>query len=277
MGRSICTRSERGVARTAGKGPKWVSSRLRQEIFPERGERRFLIDEKMARLALAILSRHLDLTTEERSAHWLTTVYCDGPDWRIFRAAEAGRGVRMRFREYHTYRPEAVFAGSYTWLEFKPSAQFTGKTRYELPSRAVPALMRGDVRLLGDPGKAEEDLARLLAAGVRPVFATQYHRAAYAASEDAVRITLDRELCYRTIPGWDLQEHRAVPSPLGPAFATDFGVVVEMKWLRELPRWAVTVAEFLRTYAMGEREPKFLVGTRHLQRLARDTDQARAS
>ena len=259
------------------RGSTSMSGRVRREIFPERGERRFLIDEKMARLVLAILRRHLDLTVEARSAPWVTTVYCDAPDWRLFRAAKAGTGVRMRFREYHAHRPEAAFSGSQTWLEFKPVAEFTGKTRYELPTRAIPALMRGDVRLLGHPGEPEEDLARLLAANVQPVFATLYHRAAYAASEDAVRITADRELCYHTLPLWDLRERQVVPSLLGPAFATDFGVVIEMKWLRELPRWAVTVAEFLRTYSLGEREAKFIVGTRHLQRLEPKSCPARAA
>jgi len=251
--------------------------RTRRERLPDRGERRFLIDEKMARLVLVVLGRHLALTAEERSTPWLTTVYCDTPDWRIFRAARKGTGVFMRFREYHVRRPSRAFSAPRIWLEFKPVEQFTGKTRYELPARAIPALMRGDVALLNDPGEAEDDLARLLEAGVRPVLVTQYRRKAYSSPGDTVRITADSGLSYRTLPEWNLNSPQAVPTPLGPVFATHFGVVVEMKWTAELPSWAVTLAEFLRTYSSAEGGNKFLIGASHLRQLDLSLPSAQAS
>jgi hypothetical protein len=240
------------------------SNRIRKQRLADRGERRFLIDEKMARLVLAVLERHLSLQAADRPAPWLTTVYCDTPDWRIFRAARAGTGVFMRFREYHVRRPSRAFSAPTVWLELKPVEQFTGKTRYELASRAVPALMRGDVELLRDPGEAEDSLARFLAAGARPVLATQYHRVEYAADDGAVRITADRLLSYRTVPNWAINQRRMVPTTLGPVFARHTGVVVEMKWLQELPTWAVTVAEFLESYSLGDSDNKFIVGAGEL-------------
>lgn len=235
------------------------------ESLAQRGERRFLIDEMMAHVILDILSRHLNLAPEEWSTPWRTTVYCDTPDARIFRSAKSGAGVFMRFREYHTKRPSAVFTGEETWLEFKPVEQFTGKTRYAFASRSIPALLRGEIELDPELGQPDGYLQQLLQAGVRPVFATQYHRLAYATPGDIVRITADLELTYHVLPHWDAGDPQAVPSPLAPAFFTEFGVVVEMKWLRELPKWAVMVAEFLGAYTLSGGENKFLVGMRHLQ------------
>jgi len=183
----------------------------------------------------------------------------------------------MRFREYHARRPTRAFSAPRIWLEFKPVEQFTGKTRYELPCSAIPALMRGDVGLLHDPGEAEDDLARLLDAGVRPVLVTQYRRKAYSAPGDAVRITADSGLRYRTLPEWNLNSRRAIPTPLGPVFATHVGVVVEMKWTTELPNWAVTLAEFLRTYSSADGDNKFLVGASQLRRLDLALPSAQAS
>jgi len=99
---------------------------------------------------------------------------------------------------------------------------------------------------------------------VRPLFATQYHRVAYAA-RDAVRITADRELSYAALPHWDASNDEAVPCLLGPILSTEYDVVIEMKWEQALPDWAVTVGEFLRPYALKGDDRKFVIGMRHLQ------------
>ncbi|HTE85495.1 MAG TPA: VTC domain-containing protein [Dehalococcoidia bacterium] len=241
-----------------------VVAKLRSQRLPRRGERRFLVDESMTDEILIILQRHPVLIAEDLSTPWRTTVYCDTPNWQIYRAVESGAGVLMRFREYHGTRPNNVFDSVETWLEFKPTLQFTGKTRFALPARSIPALLRGELQIEQDAGEPAAWLRQLLDAGVRPVFATQYHRLAYESADKSIRITADRDIRYLSLRQWNNGNTEQTTFPLGPVFATESNSVIEMKWRRALPGWAVTIAEFLEPYSVGS-DRKFVVGARQLQ------------
>ena len=234
------------------------------ETTQRRRERRFLLSEEMARLALRTVSAHLSLARDDRPYQWSTTVYCDTYDWRAFREAQGGPSLQLRFREYHRIRPDRVLGAARTWVELKDDAEDGSvKERFGLAASNVPALLRGDAvpQLEGDPlfarGKA------FIAEGARPVVATQYNRIAYAAPHDRVRMTADYNLMYLAVP-WGSNQDGAVPVRLGPLLAQENKVLFEVKWFDQMPDWSVTLLEWIAESAQDRQESKFVVAMRHL-------------
>lgn len=234
------------------------------ETTERRLERRFLLSEEVARMAMRTVSSHLSLARDDRPYQWSTTVYCDTYDWRAFQEAERGDSLQLRFREYHRIRPDRVLTASRTWVELKEdSPSGSVKERFGMPGRHVPALLRGDAvpQLDGD-----ELFARgknFIARGARPVVATQYNRIAYAAPEDRVRITADHNLMYLAVP-WDSNDDDAVPARLGPVLAQEPNVIFEVKWFDDLPDWSQRLLEWIEESAQDRRQSKFVVAMRHL-------------
>jgi hypothetical protein len=234
------------------------------ETTERRQERRFLLSEEVARMAMRTVSSHLSLARDDRPYQWSTTVYCDTYDWRAFNDVSRGEGLQLRFREYHRIRPDRVLATRRTWIELKEDSRAGSvKERFGLPAKDVPALLRGESipELEGDPlfarGKS------FIALGARPVVATQYNRIAYAGPQDRVRITADHNLMYLAVP-WDSNEDDSVPARLGPVLAQEPNVIFEVKWFDELPDWTERLLEWIEESAQDRRQSKFIVAMRHL-------------
>jgi len=233
------------------------------ESVPRR-EDRFIASEELARLVLRTAGSHLSLARDDRPYQWSTTTYCDTYDWSIYRAAEAGQALRLRFREYHRTRPEEAFTSARLWLELKEDDMDTSrKERFEIAGDVVPAFLRGETALTEASqalGRKAEELVR---ASAHPVVVTQYNRLAYAAPEDKIRITADHNLIYLAVP-WTTNADDAVPVRIGPILSRETDVIMEMKWFGELPSWAEELHGYLRERAPAERPSKFVVAMRHL-------------
>ena len=234
------------------------------ETTERRQERRFLLSEEVARMAMRTVSSHLSLARDDRPYQWSTTVYCDTYDWRAFREAEQGNSLQLRFREYHRIRPDRVLAARRTWIELKEDANGASvKERFGLAAKDVPALLRGEnvPELEGDAlfARGKEFISR----GARPVVATQYNRIAYAAPHDGVRITADHNLMYIAVP-WDANDDRAVPARLGPVLAQEPNVIFEVKWFDDMPDWTQRLLEWIEESAQDRRQSKFVVAMRYL-------------
>jgi len=238
------------------------------ETTERRQERRFLLSEEVARMAMRTVSSHLSLARDDRPYQWSTTVYCDTYDWRAFQEAERGESLQLRFREYHRIRPDRVLATSRTWIELKEDSQSGSvKERFGIAAKHVPALLRGDAipQLDGDALFARGK--KFIALGARPVVATQYNRIAYAGQQDRVRITADHNLMYLAVP-WDSNDDDAVPTRLGPVLAQEPNVIFEVKWFEEMPDWTTRLLEWIEESASDRRQSKFVVAMRHLLGLA---------
>ncbi|MEP7003734.1 MAG: VTC domain-containing protein [Chloroflexota bacterium] len=237
---------------------------MQPESMPRR-EDRFIASEELARLVMRTAGSHLQLARDDRLYQWSTTTYCDTYDWKIFRAAEQGHALRLRFREYHRTRPDEAFTSARLWLELKEDTQDTSrKERIEMAADVVPAFLRGETEALTEASqalgaKAEE----LVTNGAHPVVVTQYNRLAYAAPEDRIRITADHNLIYLAVP-WTTNADDAVPVRIGPILARETDVVMEMKWFGDLPAWAEELHGYLRERAPADRPSKFVVAMRHL-------------
>lgn len=238
------------------------------ETTERRRERRFVLSEEVARMAMRTVSSHLSLARDDRPYQWSTTVYCDTYDWRAFHEAENGESLQLRFREYHRIRPDRVLTTARTWIELKEdSHDGSVKERFGLPAKDVPALLRGE-----SVPELEADVLfargrKFIAAGARPVVATQYNRIAYAAPQDRVRITADHNLMYLAVP-WDSNDDDAVPARLGPVLAQEPNVIFEVKWFDEMPDWTQRLLEWIEESAQDRRQSKFIVAMRHLLGLA---------
>lgn len=199
----------------------------------------------------------------ERRSPWVTTTYCDTADWRIYRADEVGPAQHLRFREYHSSRADEAFASPSMFLEVKDNSRGRrSKDRLQITASVLPALLRREWNL-PDTLNRRDQVLFLLAAGARPVLVTQFHRIAYAAPGDRIRITSDYNLTYLAIP-WTTSEDDAIPHRIGPVVGRETGVVIEMKWVDELPPWALSVFESLRDHSQEDRVSKFVVGMRYL-------------
>lgn len=229
-----------------------------------RFEHRFLVNEAVARLALRTSGTYLPLDRDDRPYQWSTTAYLDTYDWRIFRAAEAGRALQLRVREYHRTRPSEIFAGGSVYFEMKDdSASTSFKERYEVPTKSLPEYLRGEQRLPRDENGLVERADRTITDGVRPVVVTQYNRIAYSAPDGSMRITADHNLMYLAVP-WVANVASSMPCRVGPVIAREPGVIIEVKWFKELPRWADELYSYIKDHMVNERPSKFVVALRHL-------------
>jgi hypothetical protein len=241
-----------------------IAERSAQSELVPRHEDRYIASEELARLVMRTAGSHMQLAQDDRPYQWSTTAYCDTYDWSIFRAAEAGEALRLRFREYHRTRPDEAFSSARLWLELKEdTVDMSRKERFEISGDAVPAFLRGETTLTDGTGGLGKKAAELVAAGARPVVVTQYNRLAYAAAKDQIRITADHNLIYLAVP-WTTNADDAVPIRIGPILARETDVVIEMKWFGELPNWAEELHGYLRQRAPAERPSKFVVAMRHL-------------
>ena len=241
-----------------------VDRLVQPESLPRR-EDRFIASEELARLVMRTAGSHLQLASDDRLYQWSTTTYCDAYDWRIFRAAEEGQALRLRFREYHRTRPEEAFTSARLWLELKEDTVDTSrKERFEMAADVVPAFLRGETAVLTEASQALGQKAEeLIVAGAHPVVVTQYNRLAYAGPDDRIRITADHNLSYLAVP-WTTNEDDAIPVRIGPILARETDVIMEMKWFGELPTWAEELHGYLRQRAPIDRASKFVVAMRHL-------------
>lgn len=232
--------------------------------YARRQERRFLVSEEVSRLALRSAAAHLGIARDDRPYQWSTTTYCDTYDWSVYRAAESGAALRLRFREYHRTRPRKILSGPRAWIELKEDDEDTSrKERFAVAPSAIPAFLRGEPILPSLANGLSAQAHSLVAAGARPVVVTQYNRIAYLAPGDVLRVTADHNLMYFAVP-WATNDESAVPSPLGPVLAIESNVILELKWLEDLPAWASDLLDWLQEHAPDRRPSKFIVAMRHL-------------
>src|SRR5205814_9220726 len=133
----------------------------------------------LARISIRTAGSHLQLARDDRPYQWSTTAYFDTYDWQIFRAAEAGKALRLRFREYHRTRPDEAFTSARVWLELKEdTVDMSRKERFEIAGDVIPAFLRGETDLTDLSPALGQKRTELVHARARAVVVPQYHRRA---------------------------------------------------------------------------------------------------
>jgi hypothetical protein len=143
------------------------------------------------------------------------------------------------------------------------SASTSFKERYEVPTSSLPSYLRGEQKLPRDDKGLVERAEHTIKGGVRPVVVTQYNRIAYSSPDASMRITADHNLMYLAVP-WVSNDASSIPCRIGPVIAHEPGVIIEVKWFDELPRWADELYAYIRDHMVNERPSKFVVAMRHL-------------
>lgn len=157
----------------------------------------------------------------------VTTVYLDGVDRRLTRAASADPRTcaKLRLRTYQGPLADVV------WAELKErDGDRSRKIRFPLPAARVRAFLGGE-----DAGPPDL-LARMRAAvpgPLRPVGAVRCLRLAVEGGEPRARLTVDLGVTYHPGPG-------LVP---GPAVAREEGALVEVKSAGDVPGWCRALLE----------------------------------
>ena len=216
-------------------------------------------------MAVAAPEQYLaDLNPAQREAVLAT----EGP-LLVIAGAGSGKTRVLTYRVAHLIhavgaRPNEILAGASVYLEMKDdSASTSFKERYEVPTMSLPAYLRGEQKLPRDENGLVERAERTIAGGVRPVVVTQYNRIAYSAPDASMRITADHNLMYLAVP-WVANDESSLPCRIGPVIAREPGVIIEVKWYQELPRWADELYSYIRDHMVNERPSKFVVALRHL-------------
>lgn len=235
-----------------------------------RQEARFACDAGLAETVVKIAANNLEDTEAGYGTPWRTTVYCDTPDWWVYKGRVEGV-PHLRLREYTATRPVQVLAGEDAWLELKEPPPFLRKERALVPVANVPSILEGMVPLPGALARLRKYAEAMVDARVQPALVTQYWRQAFAIPDGLIRITLDRDLTYFSMPPTP-SDKTAFPSPIGPAIGTEDGVVIEIKWGSGPPSWLRSLIDQLQS--LGEhRASKFETGVGQLLSAAHLSDE----
>jgi hypothetical protein len=188
-------------------------------------ELKFLLSEDQARDVEAWARRHLarDAHADPAlgGAYRTTSLYCDTPDWDVYRRVGSHRRRKFRLRRYG--QEARVF------LERKAKAgDRVRKRRTDVPEAELARLAH-PFAVLGWPGDWFH--RRLLARRLRPTCRVGYERTAYvgAGPDGPLRLTLDRHLRGAPADAWSL----ALPEDGRPLPAG--GVICEFKYRLALP------------------------------------------
>lgn len=219
--------------------------------------------------------------------HWVTTVYFDTADRKLFRQAKSqGGGLKVRAKEYYDEHPglaqtardrrELVRHAPLLWVELKLSREGqSGKRRVGIPKTEVPHVFEQgriserivEIQREAYGEEADEILAELEELRARfdsPLRATalvNYRRDAWQDEAASLRVTVDRRLAFFRPPEdlWSSSDelHRR---RLGSPVRSQEGFVLEIKsvgpqpdWLAKcLERLAIRATRFSKFLAAGE-------------------------
>src|SRR5438552_11367074 len=108
----------------------------RNTVAPRR-EYRFLLDDRHSAEAAEVVRWHCRLSDQDYFTPWRITTYWDTPSLSIYRVAEAGSSLCLRFREYHADCPNEILTSANIWVELKESAETSRKQRANIAASDV--------------------------------------------------------------------------------------------------------------------------------------------
>jgi len=174
----------------------------------------------------------------------IVSLYLDSPDLRLCR--ETMTGVKTRFKlRIRSYTDEPDYP---RFLEIKRRLnRVILKSRARVADRDVPTLLAG--RSLPPQGYTTDEAAlsqfQLYVAGIHagPVILIRYMRQAFEnTSENRVRVTFDRELCYKVT---DEPQVRLGGAGWHPSDVTMGYSILEIKFTGTYPAWLTRLVEDL--------------------------------
>jgi SPX domain protein involved in polyphosphate accumulation len=269
-----------------GDAPRRDSS---ARLIADREERKYLLAAAEAASFVASVAPLMPLhryggSSPDAAASYATTVYFDSPGRDLYRVAVSQpKHAKVRVREYYEVplgleqraaEPPALDA-RVIWLELKVrDGQRSRKRRVCLAKHELErwfgALDADADDQVGEPSQAPEraelaaELRRLqreLAAPLAPSCAVNYRRLSWQDESQALRITLDHDVCAFSAAAELLHERALLRRQFlgAPAFVEPHAVL-EIKSAGAFPSW---VAELLRAHgATAVNYSKFVMASR---------------
>ena len=151
--------------------------------------------------AWADLNLHRDPHAGKDGSYWVTSVYCDSPEFDVFHRSPGYRGSKLRMRRYGS--------APFVFLErkFRRGDQVR-KRRVEIHPEELPRLSEymGGLKPELD-WQATWFLEHALKKRVAPACRVGYRRAAYfgMSGKQPVRLTIDENLIGQPTRGWEAQ------------------------------------------------------------------------
>ena len=192
----------------------------------------------------------------------IVSLYLDSPDLRLYQQTADGMKDRfkLRIRSYRDGEREPVY------VEIKHRFNdVLKKTRARLTQNRLHRLFEDPadwIHDLDEPDRHATGEFLLLSSRIQagPVVLVRYRREAYdSVAGEPVRITFDRELCYRMTPRPEISLDG------GDWTSTDLGaVILEIKFTERFPLWINRMSQFfgLRRTSV----PKYVLSIEHARR-----------
>jgi hypothetical protein len=211
--------------------------------------------------------------TQPGGHYTIDTLYFDTPDQRFFRDGERRMPVRLKLR-VRAYPDEP---GSIVKIEVKRRVyDLILKTSTIVDREGWPRWLMGAPNLASLSPAAQRSLGEFLAVQdslhARPRMLIRYRRQAFfSTSEDYVRITFDRCICYQPMRRFSFDAPANRWSPIDGA--ADLGlprcVLMEVKFRNRPPVW---VAEMVRRFGLlRQGYSKYNSATRRASQIAEES------
>lgn len=201
-----------------------------------------------------IVKRHPAAFRTAYPARWINNLYFDTPDWDHYRDHVSGVASRLKVRI--RWYGESNGAVRRPVLEIKRKRGVVNwKDSVPLLDTELPVLLTP--RVLSAWLQEGGHLAGVLEVvrGVRPALFNRYHREYYVSGDGQARLTIDRALIFRSIPGL---VHGSVPATVAP-----------LRWVMEV-KYLPVVEESVAVMAQGFpfrfcRCSKYVLGVQQMQ------------
>lgn len=195
--------------------------------------------------------------------HFVTTVYFDTRSRSLFRAAQARAHdiAKLRIKHYYDLHPslaelatgldDAIHHTDWTWLELKRrTGTHTTKHRVRILRSDVPRWLSGGEARSGADAGAELLIRRFCSSLGRPLSASalvNYRRASWQSPDARLRVTLDMDLAFFSVPDDLWQRDSLLRETLGTPRVRESHALLEVKQgTTKDPPWLARAVEAVR-------------------------------
>jgi SPX domain protein involved in polyphosphate accumulation len=236
---------------------------MNEAIF-QRWELKYLVNERQrAALEQAFCGR---MTPDFHGESTVCNIYYDTPDFRLIRQSLDKPVYKEKLR-MRSYGPAA--ADQTVFLELKKKYQgIVYKRRIEIRQDAAVKFLSGDAPLPVDSQIGREIAYALKFYGnLAPAVHLSYDRQAFFAADDpAVRVTFDRNIC------WRAEELSLTAQPGGEDLLRPCQSLMEIKTGSAIPLWLVELLD-----AQGIRQTTFSKYGRAYESILNEKNQLKGS
>jgi hypothetical protein len=225
----------------------------------QRYEIKYIVPESITYAVRSFVSSHLALdefaSQSKDCSYRIQSIYLDSDDLYTYHAFRQGDRNRFKLRiRFYDENPESP-----AFLELKRRhKEIIQKTRCTVSKAALMDVLAGDTRSLKtkDLPSHAGFYQKMHQISASPRAKVSYYREAWQSRDDnAVRVTIDREVCAE--PCFDLN---MVVAMVNPVLVFGRNAVIELKFTNRAPNWILELIRMFNLVQTGG--PKYAGGIR---------------